>query len=73
MYTSKETMGRYQTTKPPAAPKGCLCCGRARGETRQALIARLHGGFTLWLCDDCAVQETCVARLLAAYRAARVS
>ena len=49
----------------------CLGCGRARGEARQALLAKLGARESFWLCHDCAENDASVADLVAAYRRAR--
>ncbi len=48
-------------------------CGALKGDARQALIARIGHGFTVWLCHDCADRPERVCQFIAAYRAARSS
>lgn len=62
-----------QAERGPGAARsyGCLGCGRARGEVRQALIAKRGAQPSLWLCPDCAENDASVAELVAAYRRTR--
>ena len=61
-----------QAAQGPRAvwPPGCVGCGRARGEARQALVAKFGTQRALWLCHDCAQNDASVAELVAAYRQA---
>ena len=65
---------------PPPKPQadnelpesGCVACGRAHRETRQALTASARPGHKLWLCESCASAEGGRQHFLAAYLAARI-